>query len=137
MDKCFTNVFAVDESCLYEPALLSDLFAISRQTILEMKLSSNQDQSSKRLSVTNLLHFVHNELGELQVAHELQIMRSLLENRKCIPTAQDNKKYVHGYFEWRLILALIAMKTEGAVNAIKDLSIELVSYSISRMGVSY
>lgn len=135
-DKCFTNVFPVDESCLYDSELLSDLFTISRQTILEMKVLG-QDQLAKRLSVTHLLHFVYNELGELEgVAKDLQMIRNLLENKKFTPTAHDGKHYVHGYFEWKLLLALIAMKAEGAVNTLTELSIELVGHSINRMGVS-
>lgn len=101
-----------------------------------MKMLGQQDQLAKRLSVTNLLHFVHNELSVLKLDQELQMIRSLLENKKFSPTNQDGKQYVHGYFEWKLLLALIGMKTEGAVHMLKDLCIELVSYSISRMGVS-
>lgn len=134
-DKCFTNVFPVDEACLYDPGLLSDLFTASRQTILEMKMLG-QDQVSKRLSVTNLLHFVYSELSDLDVAHDLLMIRSLLDNKKFHPNGQDGKQYVHGYFEWKLLLALIAMKTDGAVAILKDICIELVSYSISKTGVS-
>lgn len=132
-DKCFTNVFPVDEACLYDPGLLSDLFTSCRQTILEMKMLG-QDQLSKRLNVTNLLHFVHER--DLDVAQDLQLIRSLLENKKFFPNGQDGKQYVHGYFEWKLLLALIAMKTEGAVGILKDICIELVSYSVSKIGVS-
>lgn len=133
-DKCFTNIFPFDETCLYDPGLLSNLFLVSRQLIAELKLLG-QDDREKRLSVTNLLHFVYNELSDLEVDKDLQMIQSLLENKKFVPSAQDGKHYIHGYFEWRLLLALIAVKKGGAVSHLKDLSIELVAYSVTRTGV--
>lgn len=138
-DKCFTNAFPIDESCLFDPELLRDFFNISRQTILELKVLGHgqEQQQSKRLTVTNLLHFVHNEVEHLNVAQDLLMLKSLLDHPKFLPTAaQDSKQYIHGYFEWKLLLALIAIKTEGAAELVKDLLIQLVSHSINRLAVN-
>lgn len=134
-EKSFTNVFSVDETCFHDPGLIPDIFLKARQSILEMKLLG-QGQQSTRLSVTHLLHYVYNELEVLHVDKELEIIRSLLEDKKFTPSGQDNKQYVHGYFEWKLLLALISIKRGNAADQVKDLCAELVVYSVNLMGVS-
>lgn len=126
----------MDESCLSDPRLLNDLFMLSRQSILEMKMLGQDHQLSKRQTVTNLLHFVHNHLSELEVQKELEMLSSLLDNKRFAPTSQDGKQYVHAYFEWKLLLALIALKSQVAVDSLKDLCVEIFSYSVNILGVS-
>lgn len=95
-----------------------------------------QDQLQKRLTVTNFLHFVYNEIGNGSAAQDLQLIRSLLDDNKFLPTVQDGKHYVHGYFEWKLLLILIAEKSDGCANILKDLCVQLMGYSICIVGVS-
>ena len=135
-EKSFLNVFPVDEECLHDPEIRLNLFQAARQTILEMKLLG-QDQLPMRLSVTNLLHFVYSEGCAMKFEKEVEIIRDILENRKFIPNSQDNKEYTHGYFEWRLLLALIAIKQGLPAGHVKDLFDDLVFYSINAIGVRW
>lgn len=134
--KSFAKVFSpVEESSLYDADLLSDLFLIAKQTIVELKLQAPKDQLEKRLAVTNLLHFTYSELRNVD-ATNLDLITSLLDHKQFSPTPQDSSNYLHGYLEWKYILALIAQKMEKGISAIQQLCLELISYSIGTMGVS-
>lgn len=131
--KNFT-ICDVTLSSMSDPQVLKNLFLTTRTSVLKLK-SLRQDQLTdapkERAQVSRLLHYVINYIEDLEddsrtINGYIGLIQSLLELESFVPNVGQFQKsnsalgqeqcvkfqYSHGYFEWRLLLLIIAMRQE-------------------------